>query len=466
MSLAAPNNHFLSLSQLLAQVRKAMVREFPLPVWVKADMLKLNHYSASGHAFPELVEKIGGKVVAKIQAIIWADDLMRIGANFQAITGKKLGDGIEILFRTEIRFHEQFGMRLRIMEIDAQYTLGQMALEKKNTIEKLLAENLFYQNKTIELTTVPQRLAVISAASSRGFSDLRNILRVEGAAFRMELKLFNAILQGEKGADTITARLAQIGKRKDEFDAVLIIRGGGDDTGMDCYDSYKMAQAVCNCPLPVITGIGHSTNETVVEMVAHTNKITPTDVGYFILTRFSVQLNKLSDIAGHFSAQTLMVLAEHDAWLDEQSQFVYNTSRHTFQQQKMILIQLASNIQHLSSSTLNRNSNKLYSELQYIDANSKAMLMKMLYQQNLLQQNLHKTSKSIPQKLGSKLDLLESKIAMLDPQKILKRGYSITLHKGKVIKNIKNIKEGETIETILDEGRLESMVQKTKKQKS
>lgn len=464
MQAVFPDNKFISLSQLLIQVRNVMAREFPLPVWVKADMLKLNHYSGSGHAFPELVEKSGGKVVAKTQAIIWADDFLRIAVNFETITGKKLGDGIGILFRTELRFHELYGMRLRIIEIDAQYTLGQMALEKKKTIEKLQAENLYQLNKQLPLATIPQRFAVISAASSRGFSDLRNILRVEGAAFRMELKLFTAVLQGEKGADTIARRLAQIGKRKEEFDAVLIIRGGGDDTGMDCYDSYKMAQAVCTCPLPVITGIGHSTNETVVEMVAHTNKITPTDVGYFILSKFAIQLQILENITGKLTADLLMLISEHEQYLDDAAQMVFNLSRDKFQNQKDLLRRIENVLQAETNSTTTQLKQGLIAKTLLIGNLSKNKLLQLNHRNQLLEQKMQQWALQWQYQNTSALNLLESKIKMLDPEQVLKRGYSITLHNGKIVKNPKKLREGDLLETIFPEGRVESTVKKSKKQ--
>lgn len=463
--MPAPNNTnpFLTLSEVLSQVRVVVAREFALPLWIKADMLKLNHYSASGHAFPELVEKVNGKITAKCQSMIWADDLQRIATNFRQITGKQLTDGIEILFRAEIRFHEQYGMRLRIIDIDAQYTLGQMAMERKNTIEKLKKEGLYFLNKQVVLSEVPERLAIISAATSRGLHDLKNIVFSAGAPFKIKMTLFTAVLQGARGAETIGTRIQQIGKRSNEFDAVLIIRGGGDDTGMDCYDNYALARAVCECPLPVITGIGHSTNETVTEMVAHTNKITPTDVAYFIIGKFSEQLMKLQDLTSQLSAQTLMSIATEEQILQDMAQTVSDIARSEFQQQKDFLLQAGNIIQQKSFQRVA----SAKSILEVNGANLKTLSQKILLNQQhgieMLKSALNQHFQNIVRKETSTLDILESKIKMLDPQNILRRGYSITLHQGKIVKSTKALKEGNEIETILSNGRVKSIVQKNKK---
>ncbi|MGD9492515.1 MAG: exodeoxyribonuclease VII large subunit [Bacteroidales bacterium] len=463
--MPAPNNTnpFLTLSEVLSQVRVVVAREFALPLWIKADMLKLNHYSASGHAFPELVEKVNGKITAKCQSMIWADDLQRIATSFRQITGKQLTDGIEILFRAEIRFHEQYGMRLRIIDIDAQYTLGQMAMERKNTIEKLKKEGLYFLNKQVVLSEVPERLAIISAATSRGLHDLKNIVFSAGAPFKIKMTLFTAVLQGARGAETIGTRIQQIGKRSNEFDAVLIIRGGGDDTGMDCYDNYALARAVCECPLPVITGIGHSTNETVTEMVAHTNKITPTDVAYFIIGKFSEQLMKLQDLTSQLSAQTLMSIATEEQILQDMAQTVSDIARSEFQQQKDFLLQAGNIIQQKSFQRVA----SAKSILEVNGANLKTLSQKILLNQQhgieMLKSALNQHFQNIVRKETSTLDILESKIKMLDPQNILRRGYSITLHQGKIVKSTKALKEGNEIETILSNGRVKSIVQKNKK---
>lgn len=463
MQSSGKTSPFLTLSEVLAQVRVVVAREFPLPLWIRADMLKLNHYSASGHAFPELVEKSDGKVTAKCQSMIWADDLQRIAANFRQVTGKQLGDGIEILFRAEVRFHEQYGMRLRIVDIDAQYTLGQMALERKKTIEKLKAEGLFFLNKQVSLAEIPERLAVISAATSRGLHDLKNIIFSTGSAFRIKMTLFTAILQGTKGVETISSRIQQIGKRSNEFDAILIIRGGGDDTGMDCYDNYILARTVCECPIPVITGIGHSTNETVTELVAHTNKITPTDVGYFIINRFAEQLARLQELTSALSAVSLMTMAEQEQILQDMAQSVSEIARSEFQQQKDFLMQAGAIIQQKSIQRIAASVAQIEASRAELRNQTQQIFLKQQHRLSILNSALGQQKLIAIGKEKSILDVLENKVSMLDPQNVLRRGYSITLQNGKVVKSAKSLKDGSEIETLLSDGRVKSIVQKSKK---
>jgi exodeoxyribonuclease VII large subunit len=456
---AFPKN-YASLSEILSQVRTVVARGFPAPLWIKAEMLKLNHYSASGHAFPELVEKQNGKIAAKCQSMIWASDLQRIATNFLNITGKHLSDGIEILFYAEVKFHEQYGMRLRIIDIDAQFTLGQMALERKKTIERLKSEGLFFLNKQILMPVIPARLAVISAATSRGLHDLKNIIFSTGTSLKIKMTLFSAILQGERGAETIENRLKQIGKRAAEFDAVLIIRGGGDDTGMDCYDNFSLARSVCECPLPVITGIGHSTNLTVTEMVAHTNKITPTDVGYFIIGCFYEQITKLQEISSQLNALALMCVAEHEQVLHDYAFSVADIAKGQFQHQKDFLLSSENFLQQKAKQNLILAHNDINANVADLQNKIKQLFIMQQHKTESINLALKQNSLSILMQKKSSLQIIENKVSLLDPQNILNRGYSITLHNGKIVKNSKELKDGSKIETVFAKGRIKSTVNK------
>lgn len=451
---------YLTLSELLQQVRDEVAIAFPRPVWLRADMLKINHYTPTGHAFPELVEKEGGKITARVQAVIWADDLKRITETFSRITGKEPGDGMSLLLQAEIRFHELYGMRLRIYDIDPSFTLGQMAMEKQKAIERLKAEGLFELNHRLHLPSLPQRLAVISATTSRGFNDLKTILRDEGKAFRMELRLYTAVLQGEKAITTIRSQLRRIAVDRERFDAILIIRGGGDESGMDCYDHYELARAVCECPIPVITGIGHSTNETVVEMVAHTNKITPTEVGYFVLSHFHEHLNYLGELTGRIRAQSLMSIAEHESWIDEQASSIYYEVKETRMAQKQYLDHSASVIQRFSASVISRAERIVNMHQLKISAGSSRHIMTQKHQTEVLSSILAQKPLTQIREAMLKLSLLEQKVESNDPIAILSKGYSITKVHGKAIKDISELRPGDHIETITHSGIIESEVQR------
>lgn len=457
------NNNIFTLNQVLIKLRNVVARDFAAPLWIKAEMLKLNRYAASGHAFPELVEKTNDKIVAKCQSIIWADDLRRISANFKDVTGKNFEDGIEILFYAELRFHELYGLRLRIIDVDAQYTLGKIALERKKTILRLQNEGLFYLNKNTFLSEIPSKLAVISVSTSRGLKDFENIIYSEGAIFKIETTLFPAVLQGSKCVETISNRISQISKMKDKFDAVLILRGGGDETGLDCYDDYNLAKAVCQCPIPVITGIGHSTNETVTELVAFANKITPTDVGYFIVKMFSTQLLKLQDKASQISALFLMSLANHEQLLEDIAASIYEKTKVKFQFQKEYLQSRLLFLLKKSIFTTSDLSAKLHNYIADINLKSATFLAKKNYNLNLQQKDLTQNLKHFFQKNNSNLKIFENNIAISNPSNLLKKGYSITLLDSKIIRNSKKLKDGDVIETIFNDGKVKSVIQKQKK---
>ena len=255
-------------------------------MWIQAELNKLNYYKQSGHCFPELVEKQEGRVLAQMKATIWKDDFIIIDREFQRVLKEPLKDGIKILFLAAISFDPTHGLALRIIDIDPAYTLGDLEKEKQETIERLKKENLFDKNKGLRLALLPQRIAVISVESSKGYADFIKVMEGNGRGYRFFHLLFPSLLQGEKAVDSMIAQLKRISKVKNHFDLVAIVRGGGDDIGLSCYNDYRLASAIAEFPLPVLTGIGHSTNETVCEMISYSNAITPTKLAEWLLQKF------------------------------------------------------------------------------------------------------------------------------------------------------------------------------------
>jgi exodeoxyribonuclease VII large subunit len=454
---------FFTLSQLSAKIKRSLVESFPTAVWIKADMLKLNFYPRSGHAFPDLVEKKQEEVVAKIRANIWADDLRRIRQRFLSVTGKNLGDGISILFKAEARYHELYGLSLRIVDIDPTYTLGEMALQKEKTLQTLKKEGLFDRNKKLVLPEFPNRLAVISIDTSRGYRDLIKILWWEGVLFRTEITLFPAVLQGEKAITTISKRINEIAERKDEFDAILIIRGGGDEAGMDCYDHYALARAVALAPLPVISGIGHATNDTVTEMVSHSNKITPTDVAYFLLSKYSYQYQMLQDRTARLTTFTMMLFSEEEARLQNAARKVADKSIRRFSIEYEMLAHIRTKALELPRRKIIREREKLNQAEKFIKTEPKKQSQNGLKKLVLATERLERAVKLNLKTEKVKQNNLDQNIKLLDPENILKRGYSLSLHKGKVLRSTENLKTGDEIVSRLAKGEIVSKVEKIKK---
>lgn len=452
----------LTLSQLTAEVSKVIETGFPMPFWIKAEIAKLNYYQSSGHCYPSLVEKEKGTIKAEMRATIWANDFIRINGNFLRVTKEPLKEGIQILFRAYIRFHPVYGLSLQVVDIDPSYTLGEMAREKMETVMRLKTEGVFGRNRQLELPLLPKRVAVISVKSSKGFSDFINILENNPWGYAFTCVLFPALLQGDKAVDSITGQLGRISRLAYHFDAVAIIRGGGGDVGLNCYDHYKLAKEVALFPLPVVTGIGHSTNETVVEMVAAYNKITPTDVAYFLIQQFHNFSGRLNELHQKTEALSLAIIEEGKRrWGDTcrgliaQVENLMNTEKRTMKD---------------LSGTITDGSVILLTEQKHLLGLAG---LKLTYRPGVLikdtRSELNTTTgrfelhiKQLLKQKNSDIDHLGQKIFLLDPVHVLRRGYSITYLQGKSLTESSSANIGDVVITRLFKGEISSEIKSIK----
>ena len=255
------------LSKLTAAIENVINSHCSRIVWVKAEIVRLNYYSHTGHCFPELVEKTDGKIIAEIRGNIWKANFEAINRKFISVLNEGLGDDMSVVIQATVTYHPVYGLALNILDIDPEFTLGELARQKTKTIKKLRKENLFHSNKETFLPALPKTIALISVSSSKGYQDFTNVIENNPQGYKFHMVLFPAVLQGEKAITTIIDALGHIQEYREVFDAVVIVRGGGGEIGLSCYDNYKLARAIAGFPLPVLTGIGHSSNETVSEMV-------------------------------------------------------------------------------------------------------------------------------------------------------------------------------------------------------
>lgn len=284
-----------SLSEVTASIRRTISSRYGSSFWVRAEMIKLNHYPYSGHAFPDLIEKKDGVIVAQMRAIIWSGDLKRINEKFFRCGMGALSDGVSILFRATIMYDEFHGLSLRIIDIDTSFTLGELEKQRINCIERLKAEKIFALNKSKQLPALPKRFAIISVESSKGYNDFMKVVLSHSPKVAIFTHLFPSLLQGEGAVYSMLQAFERIEAVAEFFDAVLIIRGGGGDVGLSCYNDYRLCQAVALCSLPVLTGIGHSTNQTVAEQTAWHDFITPTDLADSILGYHETALQNITE---------------------------------------------------------------------------------------------------------------------------------------------------------------------------
>lgn len=403
-----------SLSEIAFSLHKMVERTYPQPYFIKAEILKLNFYPHSGHCYPELVEKEGNSIKAEMRAIIWAANYQRINDRFVQITGNPLKENISILCLARIEFSPKHGLALHIEDIEPTYTLGEMVKNRNAVIERLKKEGIFTSNKKLKMPLLPKRIAVISVETSKGFSDFITTLNGNRYGYCFETELFPSILQGDKAIAGITGRLAEIRQRQAEFDCVVIVRGGGGDVGLSCYDEYEMAFQVATFPLPVLTGIGHSTNLSVTDMVAHTYNITPTDVAFALI--------------GYFQ--------RFDEKLTQLSQDIALKSKEMVMLQRTYLLNIGADVARLGKTMMN---------------NSREAVFQMSEKMRTLVPHYFSRQQE-------RIANMEDKIQLLHPDNILKRGYSITRFKGKAVSEATKLKPGDEIVTQVYHGEIRSRV--------
>lgn len=304
------NEKVFSLKEVASSVKRTLNARYGSSFWVKAEMIKLNHYPYSGHAFPDLIEKQDDVIVAQMRAVIWSSDLKRIRDKFRACGIEDLSDGITILFNASIMYDEFYGLSLRIIDIDTGFTLGELERQRLLCVERLKAEKIYDNNKSLTLSALPRRFAIVSVESSKGYNDFKQIVNKFSPQYKIFYHLFPSLLQGGGAVASIIDSLERINAVADCFDAVLIIRGGGGDVGLDCYNNYNLCRAVALCSLPVLTGIGHASNQTVVEQIAWRNCITPTDLADFVFSHFSQADNDIMNEAERLKQNVLQHLSE------------------------------------------------------------------------------------------------------------------------------------------------------------
>jgi exodeoxyribonuclease VII large subunit len=402
-----------SLSEVTKSIQNTLSERYPTAFWVKAEMNKLNHYPQSGHCYPDLVEKADNKIIAEIRSNIWKDDYQRINDNFLKVLHEPLKNGINILFSAKISFHPVYGLSLRILDIDPSFSLGELEKEKQETIRRIKTEGIYHSNKSLKPALLPKRIAVISAQTSKGYSDFLNVIDSNTWGYKFFHLLFPAHLQGENAIESITSQLNRIKKVKHHFDAVAIIRGGGGDVGLTCYNNYELSKAIALFPIPVLTGIGHSTNETVAEMVAFKNAITPSELADYLIQQFH-----------NFAVP---VQKAQESIIDKCSRLIRDEN-----------IKIIHSVRFLKSvigSTLIKSKNEIIIEV-------RSLLIQSTY--------FFQREKKI-------IENIEKNIDLMNPVNVLNRGYSITMVNEKVLKTVDGIKQGFILKTILADGNIISI---------
>jgi exodeoxyribonuclease VII large subunit len=407
----------LSLHELNGLVKRSIRSCLPDTYWVQAELSDVRS-NYSGHCYLEFIQKdaSGNNLIAKARGTIWSNVYKMLKPYFEQETGQAFTSGIKVLVEVSVEFHELYGYSLTVLDIDPTYTVGDMERKRREILRQLEEEGVIDLNKELEMPLLPQRVAVISSATAAGYGDFCNQLANNPRGYGFRTELFPAIMQGERVEESILSALDAINERLDEFDVVVIIRGGGATSDLSGFDTYLLAASCAQFPLPIITGIGHERDDTVIDKVAHTRVKTPTAAAEFLITR----MDKCNDALNEMSNRLMQGVRNRLMWEHRRIENL---------------------VQRIPSVAMKRIADAKYDLL-------------------AAQRDLQMASRQFLFKKKHRFELLQQRLNDAMPEKQLARGYSITLKDGKAVKDASALKEGDVLVTMLHQGKVESVVVK------
>jgi len=405
----------ITLSELTSQIQQTIRLGFDTPQWIRTEISELRE-NQGGHCYLELIEKDSDSdtLLAKTKATIWASTYRMLKPYFESSTGQSLRAGMNVLVSVTVEFHGVYGFSLNIRDIDPTFTIGEMAARRLKIIRQLEQDGIMDMNRQLPFPELPQRLAIISSPTAAGYGDFCDQLNNDSSQFAFYIKLYPAVMQGDQAETSMISALEKIYENIDLFDVVIVIRGGGAITDLACFDSYELALNCAQFPLPVIAGIGHQRDVSILDMVAHTSVKTPTAVAEFLISKMqaaeNMAINVISDIR-----YIIRTRIETESRLINQTQLQIKQTLRGWVLQKTHMLE--------------RQKSRLQSNVR----------MQLLKQNN-------------------KLSLLDKNIETHSPVFLLKHGYTITTLNGKRITSGKQVKSGDQIRTYVSDGDFESEI--------
>ena len=425
----------ITLYELNELVKETLELGMPDTYWVQAELSEVR--VNSGHCYVEFVQKDrrSNSLVAKARGVIWRNVYAALKPYFEQTTGQLFTAGIKVQVEVSVSFHELYGYSLTVTDIDPSYTMGDMARKRQEILRQLQEEGVLELNKELEMPMLPQRIAVISSATAAGYGDFSNQLSNNARGFYFHTELFPAIMQGDGVEQSILQALDDIYAREQEFDVVVIIRGGGATSDLTGFDTYNLAAAVAQFPLPVITGIGHERDDTVIDMVSHTRVKTPTAAAEFLIGRMQEAADELAFLAQRLNKGVSLL--------------IYESKESLLRLQTRIPAKAMQRVADGKLYLQNAKHRILQGAMTQVSRQRQALPPLQL----LLQM-------AIPQveRCRYQLMLLRQKVVDASPDKLLTKGYSITLKNGKVVKDANLLKTGDEIVTRLKQGVITSIV--------
>ena len=427
----------VTLFELNNLVREVISSTLSEEYWVEAELSEV--HEVRGHCYMELIQKelFSNTPVAKASAKCWKNKWSLLREKFEKVTREGLKPGMKVLLKVYADFHEAYGFAWIVTDINPEFTMGDMARKRQEIIDTLKREGVFELQKELVLPQFAQRIAVISSENAAGYGDFCHQLADNPQQLKFYTRLFPAVMQGEGVEESIIGALNSINENIEKFDAVVIIRGGGATSDLSGFDTLRLAENVANVPIPIITGIGHDRDESIVDMVAHTKVKTPTAAAALLIDHLNLVLERLLD------AQAELIAAV----------------RHRSELEQARLVRMSEKIPMLFSLVKTRQEQRIERHLANITASLNDKLSREHHRLSLIEKQLSPILLQQMTKENYRLQLLQQRLEALNPQRLLQRGYSITLCKGKVVKDVRQLKSGDEIETKLANGKITSIIQ-------
>ncbi|MCD6366052.1 MAG: exodeoxyribonuclease VII large subunit [Bacteroidales bacterium] len=453
-------NQTVSLSELNDSIKNLLEGTFDFPLWVMAEIAEMK-VAANGHCYLDLLEKTekSGKDIARARATIWRNTFPLLKAYFEETTGQVLGNGLKVMLLVEVRFHSLYGYSLNVVDINPSFTLGEMALQREKILAELEKEGVLELNQQLDFPLLPQRIAVISSEGAAGYEDFLNELTNNADNYRFEVTLFPAVMQGEKTESSVVAALDEIYAQIDDFDVVAIIRGGGAKLDLSAFDNKLIAENVTQFPLPVLAGIGHTKDQTVLDIVSYQSLKTPTAVADFLIQQFRVQDEKIQELQENLQAVVNEILTGEQQNLQELYFSFKSGVGYRLQQEESRLLQFQENTRKQSGHLLAMEMQQLFYMPEKIH-----LIVHTIFSQKerLLDNQFDRLKRSVVLTMNQQQRQLENfmeKVKILKPENLLKRGYHlVTDDMGKIVKGMEQVEVDDMVQIHFTKGTAKTKV--------
>jgi exodeoxyribonuclease VII large subunit len=438
------NGEFLTLYEFNLLIQKVIKNNFDDEIYLIAEVSRII-YNTAGYVNIELIEKEDEHIIAKNKAVIWKDKKFILGV-FETILGEELSVGMKILAKVKLTYHPSYGMTLNILNIDPSYTIGEMQLKKNQIIDRLEKEGILELNKNCAFPIVPQNIAIITSETAAGYEDFINHLMNNDKGYHFSVKLFPSVMQGKDVENSILKSLDAI-IEDDGFEVVAIVRGGGSVGELDCFNNYNLAKKISHFPIPVLVGIGHDRDKSVLDYVAYESFKTPTAVAHFLINKIEAFENEIKNVLYDISSLS-------SEKIDNELKLLEKTSYKLKEDCLENLRATRSNIDAIGNRVFPEILNRINQEKRNIDKicfNVFSIFKDKSKDEysyfDKIEYNIKNMAWRILQKNSSLIEKIEKEVTLQDPDKVLKKGFSITKYNGKIIKNFEEVPEGSTIVT-------------------